>query len=156
MRIENQKDFATGGLYVVFGFSVAIMSLQYRLGTAGAMEPGYFPFWLGVLLTIIGGVVLFNSIRRKHSADSQNDLARWDLRILAIIVLSVVLFGIVLNYLGLFAAVIALVMTASLASHEFRLRTALLNSAVLVALTYVIFIYGIHLQIPIWPPMLGY
>jgi hypothetical protein len=38
-----------------------------------------------------------------------------------------------------------------MASHEFGWKGAIVNAAVLVAFSVAAFIYGIHLQIPLWP-----
>jgi predicted lysophospholipase L1 biosynthesis ABC-type transport system permease subunit len=70
---------------------------------------------------------------------------------LAIVILSVVLFGQTLQPLGLLLSTAALVVLASKASHEFRWPEALLNAAALVAIVLVVFVYFLEFQIPIWP-----
>jgi len=54
LNIRNKKDFGAGIMYMVFGLFFALNALNYKMGTAAKMGPGYFPFWLGALLTALG------------------------------------------------------------------------------------------------------
>jgi len=62
MRIKDQKDFYAGLLFVVFGGLAMWLSTTYNMGTAARMGPGYFPFWLGGTLALLGAIVLFKSL----------------------------------------------------------------------------------------------
>jgi hypothetical protein len=152
MTIANSKNFAAGVMFVIIGIAVAAIASGYRMGTASAMGPGYFPFWLGVILAAIGAGVLFTSVR---PGATHEGIGSWHLRILLLIVVSVVIFGLLLDYLGVVAAVAGLVLVSSFASHEFGWGATLSNIAILIALTFLIFIFGLTLQIPVWPPFLA-
>jgi hypothetical protein len=52
-------------MYMVIGLFFAIVARQYQYGTAAKMGPGYFPFWLGVLMALIGLLVLIRSFGAK-------------------------------------------------------------------------------------------
>jgi hypothetical protein len=43
---------------------------------------------------------------------------------------------------------------ASLASPEYRLRESLLSAIVLCLASLAMFVYGLNLQFPVWPPFL--
>jgi len=85
------------------------------------------------------------------SKGEEDQLARWDLKTLLWILGSVVLFGLLLKPLGMVLSVFVLVMVSSMASHEFSWKGALLNSVVLVLIALGAFVYGINLQMPVWP-----
>jgi hypothetical protein len=152
LRIGNQKDFASGLLYLGAGLAFAIASSGYRMGTAVRMGPGYFPFWLGVILAVIGAVLLFGAMR---ASAERTRLTGWHLKGLLWVLLAVVAVGLVLEPLGLALSVVILVIAASLASHEFSWTAALLNAAVLVAISIVIFVYGLGLRLEVLPAFLG-
>jgi hypothetical protein len=116
------------------------------------MGPGYFPFWLGVLMAMIGAMVLQGSIR--SHAEPQT-MERWALRPLFIILASVVVFGLLLDTLGLVLSLIVLVVGSSLASHEFTWRATLINAVVLVVFSLVVFVYALSLQFPVWPTFIA-
>ena len=66
----------------------------------------------------------------------------------------VVLFGLLLQPLGLILSLAVLVIVSSRASHEFTWRGAVINAVLLVAFSTAVFIYGISLQIGLWPSAL--
>ena len=150
-RIRNQKDFAAGLIYVVAGTGFSIGALGYRLGDPARMGPGFFPFWIGVLLAVIGLITAGTSLRLNAEPEK---LKRPEFGPMAWILGGVVLFGLLLQPLGLVLSLAVLVLVASRASHEFSWRGAITNAAVLAAFSTAVFIYGISLQIALWPPAL--
>ncbi|MEC3764888.1 MULTISPECIES: tripartite tricarboxylate transporter TctB family protein [Cupriavidus] len=152
MRIRSQKDFASGLMFILVGFGFSWVARGYSMGTAAKMGPGYFPFWLGIVLALLGVLVLFGSLSSKSEEDS---LARWDIKTLLWILGSVVLFGLLLKPLGMVLSVLVLVLVSSMASHEFSWKGAILNAVILVLISLGAFVYGINLQMPVWPAFLA-
>ncbi|SPA26267.1 tripartite tricarboxylate transporter TctB family protein [Cupriavidus taiwanensis] len=152
MRIRSQKDFASGLMFILVGFGFSWVARGYSMGTAAKMGPGYFPFWLGIVLALLGALVLFGSLSSKAEEDS---LARWDIKTLLWILGSVVLFGLLLKPLGMVLSVLVLVLVSSMASHEFSWKGAILNAVILVLISLGAFVYGINLQMPVWPAFLA-
>jgi hypothetical protein len=148
LAIRNQKDFAAGLLYICSGAAFAIGALNYKMGSADRMGPAYFPFWLGMLLALIGVIVLANSVRARSASV---EMPHFDWKVLAWILGSVAAFGVLLTWTGLLVALVALVLISSMASHEFKWMGALLNAALLLALCLGAFVYGLGLQLPLWP-----
>ncbi|WP_420993263.1 tripartite tricarboxylate transporter TctB family protein [Cupriavidus sp. 30B13] len=152
MRIRSQKDFASGLMFILVGFGFSWVARGYSMGTAAKMGPGYFPFWLGIVLALLGALVLWGSLSSKTEDDQ---LARWDIKTLLWILGSVVLFGLLLKPLGMVLSVLVLVLVSSMASHEFSWKGAVLNAIVLVLISVGAFVYGINLQMPVWPAFLA-
>ena len=145
MRIRNQKDVWAGILFVGFGAFFTGMARQYELGEAANMGAGYFPTLLG-LIVVAGGM----------SPNAASDrVARFSWRTLIFVLGPVGLFGILLNSLGLVLAIASLIIIASYASHEFRLREALTNAVVLTALSLLVFLWGLNLPFQLWPAFGG-
>ena len=48
-----------------------------------------------------------------------------------------------------------LVLVSSMASHEFSWKGAILNAIILVLISLGAFVYGINLQMPVWPAFLA-
>ena len=71
------------------------------------------------------------------------------------IVGSVAIFGWALPHLGLFLALPLLVVISALAGDEFHWGEALVNAAILTAGSWVIFIWGLNLTIPLWPSFIA-
>ena len=148
IAIRNRKDFAAGLLYICTGAGFAAGATFYKMGSADRMGPGYFPFWLGLLLAVIGIVVLIASLRTRSAPVA---MPKFDWKVLAWILGSVAAFGALLTWTGLVVSLVALVLVSSLASHEFKWKGALLNAVLLLALCVGAFVYGLGLQLPLWP-----
>ncbi|MDA9542585.1 membrane protein [Bradyrhizobium sp. CCBAU 21362] len=152
MAIRNHRAFASGALFLAFAVFFFVAALSYPAGTAARMGPGYFPRLLAIVLAAIGLVVILSAM--KPTADGQA-LRNWDLKGLAWITGSVILFGALLFPLGLVGALFVLIMVSSRASPEFTWMGALTNAAVLIALCLAVFVYGLGLQLPVWPSLLN-
>jgi hypothetical protein len=151
MQIRNQKDFASGLMFVAIGLIFSFIARGYTMGTAAKMGPGYFPFWLGIVLAVIGAIVLMNSMSKKAQSDK---LAKWDWVSVLWVTGSVVLFGLLLKPMGLIVSLAFLVFISAMASHEFHWKGTLLNIVILNVIAYVAFIWGLNLQFQVWPSFL--
>lgn len=152
MLVRNRVNFAAGALYVLLGAGFVIGGLDLKFGTPARMGPGFFPIATSVILIGIGLAVIAGALR-PHA--EQTSLERWDFFRLAMILGSVVLFAAIIPYAGLFVSIAVMVMISSMASDEFSWKSALLNTACLAIFGSVLFIYGLGLQLPFWPPALA-
>jgi len=150
--IRNQKNFFAGLLYILVGGGFAIGATTYKIGDAARMGPGYFPFCVGVLLAIFGVIVLLGSLNRRAVKEG---LPRMDVRPIAWILGSIVLFGAMLQAFGLAISLVVLVLLSSMASHEFGWKGTVLNALLLCSISLGAFIFGLGLQIPVWPSFIG-
>ena len=148
--IRHPKDFWSGVLFILIGTAAIIVGTKYNLGTAARMGPGYFPRILGGLLIVLG---LILSVRAFWLSGAP--FPRWKLRPTLVVLGSVVLFGAIVQTIGVAISTVILIMTASAASHEFRPKEALIAGVGLAALAVGVFVIGLKLQLPIWPRFFG-
>lgn len=137
---------------MVFGLFFALEALNYKMGTAAKMGPGYFPFWLGAMLTALGFYILLKSMSAKNTEEA---IGTWDWRTVIWIAGSVTLYGILLPTLGFLLSVLILVFISASASHEFNWKGTALNAIFLVTFTYLAFVQGLNLQFPLLPTFLN-
>ena len=149
--VINQKNFVTGLLYIAFGVAVAVMAAGYEIGTPYNMGPGFFPFGVGIALALVGGCVLVAALLPDATPSA---LGAWPLKSLAIVLGSVVLFGLLLEPLGLLVAVPVLLGVSALAHPDFSWRALLLLVVILVPFTWVVFVLLLGLQFPLLPSFL--
>ena len=152
MQLRNKQDFWSGVMFVVLGVGFALGATNYSMGTAARMGPGYFPFWLGVCLALLGAVVSINAMKIKAE---ETEVERFDFRILFIIIGSVVFAGVVLDVLGIYLTVFLLVFLSSFASHQFSWKVAVTVGIFLVLFVWLAFIKGLGLIFPLWPSFMG-
>lgn len=151
MKIRNQRDFGAGIMYMVIGLFFAIMATNYPMGTAAKMGPGYFPFYLGILMFLLGVLVAVKAFGAKAAIES---IPKFNWRIITQITGAVVLYGLLLPRLGFLIAVVVLVFVAASASREFTWKGTAINAAFLVTFTYSVFVLGLKLQFPLLPVFL--
>lgn len=153
MKIKSQRDFWSGLMFLTVGIAFAWGSTEYSFGSSARPGPGYFPFGLGILLSLLGGAVLFKALTLESEGGDPIGRIAW--RPLLVVVAAIVLFGVALPRLGLAVTLPLLITVSALASDEFRWRDALLSSVVLTLGSWVIFVWGLKLVIPVWPVMFG-
>jgi Tripartite tricarboxylate transporter TctB family len=148
-RIRNPKDFWAGVLFALVGAAAIILGSRYNLGTAARMGPGYFPRILGILLIALGLVIALRGLRTDGLR-----ITGWNFRATAVVLGSVVLFGFIVNFVGLAISTVILIVLSSAASAEFRWKEALVSGVFFAILAVCVFILGLKLQLPIWPTFL--
>ena len=148
MQIRSQKDFAAGLLFVAIGASFSFVATTYNMGTSAKMGPGFFPFWLGVLLSVLGAIITMTAMSKKTTADK---LEPWHWPSIIWVLGSVIFFGLVLAHLGLMLSILALVFISALASHEFHWKGTVVNAIILNVIAYIAFVWGLKLQFQVWP-----
>lgn len=148
MHIRKTKDFKAGLLFLSFGIAAMVLSTTYRIGTSARMGPGYFPLVLGGVLTVLGLVVLLGSLAK---GEGKRKAPSFRVKPVVLVLSSVVAFGLLLQPLGLVLSTMVLIMTASMASDEFRKKEALLNTFALLAIVLIVFVYFLQFQIPVLP-----
>ena len=148
--IRHPKDFWSGVLFFAIGLFAVVVGSKYTLGTAARMGPGYFPRILGILMIVLGAILALRSFRI-----SGPPLPKWKLRPTAVVLGSVVLFGAIVQSVGVAISTVVLIVVASAASHEFRPLESLIAGVLLSALAVGVFVVGLKLQLPIWPTFFG-
>ena len=150
MKIKSQQDFWSGLMFLVMGALFAWGAISnYNFGSSARPGPGYFPFGLGVILALLGAFILFEALTiETEDGEPIGDIA-W--KPLLVILASVGAFGLLLPILGMFIALPVLVITSSLASHEFTWKATLVSAVFLTAFSWLIFIKGLGLTIPLIP-----
>jgi hypothetical protein len=153
VKIKSQKDFWSGVMFIVMGIAFSWGATAYSFGSAARPGPGYFPYGLGILLGILGAIVLFKSLT--VDTPDGDPVGRFAWRPIIVITLSLVVFGFALPRLGMVIALPLLVAMASFAGDEFHPVEVAINAAVLTVGSWLIFIKGLGLTIPVWPTILG-
>lgn len=156
LRINNRRDFWSGIMFAGFGATFAVLAREYDLGTLRQMGPGWFPFALGLLLTLLGILIVFSAARSRpggHDDDDAIEPVGW--RALLLVLLSIAVFALLLPYLGVIVAIVLMVVTSALAGHEKRPLEVVIVAIALSFACYAIFIYGLGVPLPVWPIFLG-
>lgn len=149
MKIKSQRDFFSGLLLILVGAAFAIGATQYNFGATIRPGPGYFPFGLGIILAILGVIVFITSFVRHCTDGDPIGAIPW--RPLLCVVGAILFFAVCLPRLGFVITFPLMIVLTAFASTEFTWKDAALNALVLTVASYLIFIFGLQLNIPVWP-----
>lgn len=147
----DRRDLLSGAVFLVLGLAFAIGATSYDLGTPSRMGPGAFPFVLGGLLTIFGGVVIAKSL----VAGDGEAIGAIPWRAIVLILGGILFFGATVRGLGLVPSLFVAVLMSALASQQARLVAALATAVGLTIMCILIFVVALQLRLPLIGPWLG-
>lgn len=144
---RRNVDTESGVFFTAVGLLGFVFSLQYDFGTGAKMGPGFFPVVLSALLTTLGLLILASGLRQQTAAKPMP----MDWRSLFLICAAVVFFGVALMRAGLLITVPMTIFIASFAQQRVNLRRTALIAIGLTAFTWLVFVAGLDLRIPLLP-----
>jgi hypothetical protein len=148
---RNLRDQIAGVLFITVGAAIAWKAQSYRVGLPFDSGPGFFPYYLGLLLAGLGVAI---TAVASFTHDPEAERFSFRPRTFFGVLLPVVVFGAMLMPLGLVASSFLAVLLSSFASREVTWRGALLNSVTLAVIVLVGFAIILKIQIPVWPQFL--
>lgn len=141
-----------GGLFIAIGAAFLLGSFELSFGTLRRIGPAGFPALVACGLITMGVIVVFQAIRSKVRHDS----VRFHPGKLAVIILSIVVFGLTVRGAGLLVAVALCSLTAAFASRPFRPVRMALYGLVLGTLSSLAFVTGLGMPVAIIGPWFGF
>lgn len=157
MHIKSQKDFFSGLMFMGVGVAFAWGATTYNVGNGARMGPGYFPLYLGVLMTVLGAIITFQSLVVQTIGGDK--IGKWAWKPLFFVILANLVFGALLVGLpyfglpamGLIVAIYALVFIASIAEDGWKFKATFILATILAIGSYLAFVMALKLQFPVWP-----
>jgi hypothetical protein len=152
MQLKNPTDFWSGVMFLVIGmaFAIIVKVFEYPMGTPSRMGAGFFPFYLGLLLAILGVAIIVESF-----ATQGGPVGTFAWKPLCWVLGAVVMFGLLAKILGLLVSIVLLVTVSAYASHEFRWKESLIVGVLLAVFSWLVFVKGLKLPFPILPSFMG-
>lgn len=144
---RSAQDLAAGLLFAASGLGALWLGRDWPIGTLAAVQSGFFPRMLGVLLVLFGIATAGRGLLAAGPG-----LAAWAWRPLIAVTAAVLAFAAVLESLGLVAAVLLLVGLGNLAGQPLRPMPLLALGSALAFGCIVLFVQGLGLPLQVWPP----
>ncbi len=154
MSIRNAKDFWSGVLFILLGIFFIVFAQRHEIGTASRMGPAYFPTLLGAAMAFIGAIIGIRGIARAPETPDEGRVEKFHWFVLFMILGSVVVFSLLLTTFGLMISLAAMIAISMLASRTINWKETILMIVVLDAASYIIFVLGIGMYVPVWPSFL--
>lgn len=147
-RRQLHQDFWAGLLFIGFGLLGLWLSRDYRMGTLQNMSTGYFPQLVCYGLILLGAVIAWLGFRAR--AVEQGETVPLS-RAVLIIPVAVAVFGWTIERFGLVAALMAMLVIGALGGRGLKPTSFAVASVTLIAVCYLIFIWGLRMPIDVWP-----
>ena len=145
-RIRNVVDLLAGLMFFGFGTAAVVLGRDYPMGSAMRMGPGYFPTILGGLLILLGLAVWVRGLLASGGAPPS-----FRFKPLLLVLVSISLFALSVERLGIVVAVTLVVLVSALAAERFRWRELLTLTLIMVALAVGVFTKGLGLPFRLAP-----
>ncbi|WP_062229338.1 tripartite tricarboxylate transporter TctB family protein [Aureimonas frigidaquae] len=146
---RSRRDITAGLIFIVIAAGFAVEAMNYQLGTALRMGPGFMPLMLAGGLAGFGLLIAIQGFRRHD--DTVSEPVAW--RGILLICLALAVFGYAARSLGLVPIVALCTFLSALASRNNSIVSALIMAAAMSALCYLIFKIGLGITLPTFGPV---
>jgi hypothetical protein len=145
-RVLASKDFLAGILFMAFGLLGLWLGRALQVGTASAMDAGYFPRLVCALLVVLGAALAVISLLREGEVPERG---KW--RPFFFITASALAFALLLRPLGLVLTLAISTVLARFAAGNVRAVPLVLLCLILIAAIVGTFVLALRIVIPLWP-----
>jgi hypothetical protein len=145
LSIRSPRDFGAALLILAVGGAGLVFSSELPLGTASRMGPGYFPRIICWCIIALGAFVGAKSLVFRGAP-----IERMQLRPIALILVSSLIFGYAIEELGLVIASLAAMLVAPYAKRGANFREALVLSIGLTVFAVIVFAWALGQPLPLW------
>jgi hypothetical protein len=145
LRVRDSKDFWSGILFVAFGCAGLWFGAEYRIGSAAQMGPGYFPLMMSLALVGIGGLIAGRAV-----IFPGEQIERIAIRPQVLILAAIIVFGLLIERVGLAISVAAVAVVSGLAAQGMRRLELAVLAIALAAGCVLLFVVVLGQPIPIW------
>lgn len=146
MRHIGYRDLVAGAVMMVLGLFVALYAgSHYEIGRPAHMGPGFFPVVLGWVLAGLGLVIALFAFRKTvHTLHPP----LFALRAITAVSIAILVFSLLLEWLGLVPATVALTFVVVFAERPLQLGRTLLLAISLALISWLIFTVGLQMTLP--------
>jgi Tripartite tricarboxylate transporter TctB family len=145
LRVKSPQDLGAGVVFLVIGLAGLYFGRELAVGTSARMGPGYFPMLLSALIIVVGLVVGFRGL----TVDGP-PVEKVQLRPISFIVAAILIFGFLIESVGLALTAVLLTVFAAYARPEVKLGETILLGVALALFTVVVFVYVLGQALPAW------
>jgi hypothetical protein len=145
VRVKSPQDLGAGLVFVAIGVAGLYFGRELAFGSSARMGPGYFPTLLSALIIAIGLIVGFKGVTVEGPP-----IEPVPLRPITFIIAAILIFGFLIDSVGLALTAIVLTVFAAYARREVNLTETILLGVGLALFTVIVFVYVLGQALPAW------
>ncbi|GGL79514.1 tripartite tricarboxylate transporter TctB family protein [Wenxinia marina] len=152
MRNLNKIDVLAGLFVLVIAALSLFEASGLAMGSARSMGPGYFPFYIGLIMVVIGIALILQGRRPVEEAPEFGNLP--SARSILLVLAAVTSFALMIERFGLVPATAVAVFLGTLADRESSLLQKLILTIVVPVVCVLIFKIGLSMSVDVfrWRP----
>ena len=144
-RVKSPQDLGAAVVFILIGLAGIYFGKGLTFGTAARMGPGYFPTIISSLILLLGIGIGLRSIVIEGPP-----IEKLQFRPLIFVIGSILIFGILIDRVGLAIAAVTLTLVAGFARRSVNLKENFVLGAGLAIFTIVVFVYALGQPLPAW------
>jgi len=145
LRVKSPQDFGAALVFMLIGLAGIYFGKDLTFGTASRMGPGYFPTIISFLILALGAVIGLRSI-----AIEGPPIEALQFRPILFVIASILVFGILIDRVGLAISAVTLTLVAAYARRNVNLKETFALGAGLAIFCIVVFVYALGQPLPAW------
>lgn len=145
LRVKSPQDLGAGLVFLAIGLAGLYFGSELAFGSSARMGPGYFPMLLSWLIILIGLIVGLRGMTVEGPP-----IERIQLRPISFILAAILIFGFLIDAIGLALTAVAVTILAAYARREANLAETLMLGAGLALFTVLVFVYALGQPLPAW------
>lgn len=131
---------------MVIGLGAIIGAFDIGFGTFNNPGPGFYPFWLALLLTIASGALLIANLNSDGEKMVLWNKGSWVRPLIGVLIM--LAYGFLMNWLGFFSATFLMFMTWMTIIGGEKPQKSLMVSIGIVIFVYLLFVLFLQVQLP--------
>ena len=136
--IRDPKAFVAGAMFIALGLVFGFSAASLQMGSAARMGPGYFPLLMAAILALLGVGTMIEGLTRMGDRPSGTNL-----RGIALISGSVLVFALAIRPLGLVPTVAITSFLFSMSDRDLRIVPSAVAAVVMALAAWLIFIVAL-------------
>jgi hypothetical protein len=145
LRVKSPQDIGAGLVFMLIGLAGLYFGSGLAFGSAARMGPGYFPTLLSALIIAIGAIVAFRGLTIEGPP-----IEAIQLRPISFIIAAVLIFGFLIEAIGLALTAILLTVFAAYARPDVKPGETMVLGLGLALFTVLVFVYLLGQALPAW------
>ena len=145
LRVKSPQNLGAAVIFIGLALIGLVFGRDLRFGSAARMGPGFFPTILSLLILGIGLLKAASAFIVEGPAIEK---PHW--RPLTFVCAAMMIFGLVINYIGLALSAALLTFIAAGARSDARWREVAVLAVVLGVFSVLLFVYGLGQSMPAW------
>lgn len=150
--VRSRRNLITGLIFLAIAAGFAAEALNYPLGSPIRMGPGFIPLVLAAILGLLGLLIVVPALKE----DERIEPAPIPWVGGALVMVSLVLFGLFARSLGLVPIVFICTALTAMASRNNTIVSALVMAAIMSVTCWLIFKLGLGVTLPTFGPLFSF